>query len=71
MIGVLTRLIKTITMLKNILKLEGTQKLTRGEQKSINGGKIPYGCLRWSAVKQTCLQWDPAICEQSPEVCSN
>jgi hypothetical protein len=25
-------------MLKNILKLEGAQKLTRNEQKSINGG---------------------------------
>jgi hypothetical protein len=25
-------------MLKNILKLEGTQKLTKKEQKSINGG---------------------------------
>jgi hypothetical protein len=25
-------------MLKNILKLEGAQKLTKNEQKSINGG---------------------------------
>jgi hypothetical protein len=38
MIGVLTKLMKTIIMLKNILKLEGTQKLTKNEQKSINGG---------------------------------
>jgi hypothetical protein len=27
-------------MLKNILKLEGAQKLTKNEQKSINGGYI-------------------------------
>jgi hypothetical protein len=26
-------------MLKSILKLEGAQKLTKGEQKEINGGK--------------------------------
>jgi hypothetical protein len=32
------KLIKTITMLKNILKLEGAQKLNKNEQKSINGG---------------------------------
>jgi hypothetical protein len=35
---VLTKLIKIIIMLKKILKLEGTQKLTKNEQKSINGG---------------------------------
>jgi hypothetical protein len=28
-------------MLKNILKLEGAQKLSKNEQKSINGGWIP------------------------------
>jgi hypothetical protein len=28
-------------MLKNILKLEGTQKLSKGEQKVIKGG-LPY-----------------------------
>ena len=27
-------------MLKNILKLDGAQKLSKNEQKSINGGKI-------------------------------
>ncbi|CAM2826717.1 hypothetical protein [Flavobacterium frigoris] len=27
-------------MLKNILKLEGAQKLTNNEQKSISGGKV-------------------------------
>jgi hypothetical protein len=38
MIEVLTKLIKTRTMLKSILKLEGAQKLTKNEQKSIKGG---------------------------------
>jgi hypothetical protein len=28
-------------MLKNILKLEGAQKLTKNEQKSIKGGGLP------------------------------
>lgn len=28
-------------MLKNILNLEGIQKLTNAEQKEINGGKLP------------------------------
>ena len=41
MIEVLTKFLKLYIMLKNILKLEGTQKLTRGEQKSINGGGAP------------------------------
>jgi hypothetical protein len=40
MIEVLTNS-KNHIMLKNILKLEGAQKLTRNEQKSINGG----GCV--------------------------
>ena len=30
-------------MLKNILKLDGAQKLSKNEQKTINGG-IPVGC---------------------------
>jgi hypothetical protein len=30
-------------MLKNILKLEGTQKLTKAEQKSIDGGLFGAG----------------------------
>jgi len=30
-------------MLKNILKLDGAQQLTKNEQKSINGG-LPTGC---------------------------
>jgi hypothetical protein len=29
-------------MLKNILKLEGAQKLSKNEQKSINGGTAVY-----------------------------
>ena len=31
-------------MLKNILKLEGAQKLTATEQKLIKGGVIKYNC---------------------------
>jgi hypothetical protein len=38
MIGVLTKLLNLYIMLKNILKLEGAQKLSKNEQKSINGG---------------------------------
>ena len=32
---------KTTVMLKNILKLQGAQKLSKDEQKSINGGSTP------------------------------
>jgi hypothetical protein len=41
MIGILTKFIKLYIMLKNILKLEGAQKLTKNEQKSIKGGNAP------------------------------
>jgi hypothetical protein len=43
-------------MLKNILKLEGAQKLSKNEQKSISGG-IPYcalGCFRNPDLSQSC-----------------
>jgi hypothetical protein len=38
---VLTKYLKIIIMLKIILKLEGAQKLTKIEQKSIKGGSVP------------------------------
>lgn len=41
-------------MLKNILELEGTQKLTSNEQKSINGGVI-YACK----VDSDCIKARP------------
>jgi hypothetical protein len=37
-------------MLKNILKLEGAQKLTMGEQKSIKGGKLVPVCEDFKAL---------------------
>jgi hypothetical protein len=41
-------------MLKNILKLQGAQELTKNEQKSISGGtKI---CCEW-CFDGTCLDW--------------
>ena len=60
MIEVLTELIKAITMLKNILKLEGAQKLTKNEQKSINGGRVPLCCLAWNPRTSYCSSWDQA-----------
>ncbi|ESU29693.1 hypothetical protein FLJC2902T_01660 [Flavobacterium limnosediminis JC2902] len=43
-------------MLKNILNLEGTQELTKNEQKEINGGLKHYcnGGL-WCRVDADCL----------------
>jgi hypothetical protein len=53
-------------MLKNILKLEGAQKLTKNEQKSIKGANAPGGtpwgrcpkgymqCEAWGACLQYC-----------------
>jgi hypothetical protein len=60
-------ILKTITMLKNILELKGTQKLTKNEQKSIIGAKAPEGtpwgscpegyrqCVAWGGCVPYCL----------------
>ncbi len=75
MIGVLTKLIKTIIMLKNILKLEGAQKLTKNEQKSINGGLTT--CLeRGCAAGECCVSTGPqeGICHsiaKYPSLCGD
>jgi hypothetical protein len=47
-------------MLKNILKLEGAQKLTKKEQKSISGGVWPICCLIWNNRTGVCSLWDDA-----------
>jgi hypothetical protein len=48
-------------MLKNILKLEGAQKLTQVEQKEINGGRYPVepicGAVTWYASEIVCLNY--------------
>jgi hypothetical protein len=51
-------------MLKNILKFEGAQKLTKNEQKSINGGIAPLCCLEWNAKTRVCSAWDQACLGQ-------
>ncbi|MEO8234757.1 MAG: hypothetical protein ABI549_05025 [Flavobacterium sp.] len=45
-------------MLKNILKLEGAQKLSKNEQKTIVGGKAPACCLTWNPITRYCSKWD-------------
>jgi len=50
-------------MLKNILKLEGAQKLTKNEQKSIKGGQAPadWECGTFKIVNLSqglCLAYD-------------
>ncbi len=40
-------------MLKNILNLEGAQKLNREEQKSVSGGKALYNCSQDSDCGMT------------------
>jgi hypothetical protein len=65
MIGILTKLIKTIAMLKNILKLEGAQELTRSEQKTISGGKIQ--CKVNGVCTQYGLQCAEAVCRLIPD----
>ncbi len=58
-------------MLKNILKLDGAQKLSQKEQKVINGGKIPdlskiCGAYTFNSTQSQCLSltdyrplWNP------------
>ncbi|NRS89752.1 hypothetical protein HNQ02_002684 [Flavobacterium sp. 7E] len=51
-------------MLKNILKLQGAQKLTKNEQKSINGGgSILYQqmcsrCDDFESHSPACIPWN-------------
>lgn len=42
-------------MLKNILNLEGAQKLTKKEQKSINGGRMFCDETRLCPTGQCCI----------------
>jgi hypothetical protein len=61
MIEVLNKLIKNIIMLKNILKLEGAQKLSKNEQKNINGGTyIELDLKCWSSETRT---WSRSNCQ--------
>jgi hypothetical protein len=65
--GVLTKLLKTIIMLKNILKLEGAQKLTKNEQKNISGGWVPPPggfCPNGS-----CQYYDNGPCRRASDLC--
>jgi hypothetical protein len=55
-------------MLKNILKLEGAQKLTKNEQKNINGGWVPppggscpNGTCQYSE-NGPCRRWNDLLC---------
>ena len=50
-------------MLKNILNLEGAQKLTNNEQKEINGG-LKHTCKgggMWCSVDADCLPELPGV----------
>ncbi len=47
-------------MLKNILKLEGAQKLTKNEQKTIQGGRKQ--CWRNGACIEFGLQCAETVC---------
>jgi hypothetical protein len=52
-------------MLKNILKLEGAQKLTRSEQKTISGGRIQ--CMVNGICTQYGLQCAESVCRFIPD----
>jgi hypothetical protein len=48
-------------MLKNILKLEGAQKLSKNEQKSINGGYVAKTCESQCQSTSSCSSG--ALCQ--------
>ena len=56
-------------MLKNILKLSGTQQLSKTEQKSINGGKkqcrqaLPYDPQNPGSGGYACVEYGPQCAE--------
>jgi hypothetical protein len=49
-------------MLKNILSLEGAQKLTKNEQKSINGGRLACDATHSCPAGQCCSKGTCWIC---------
>ena len=51
-------------MLKNILKLDGAQKLTNNEQKTIAGGQAAACCLTWNPITRYCSKWDQGCLRQ-------
>jgi hypothetical protein len=63
----IAKLIKTTIMLKNILKLEGTQKLTKNEQKGINGGWVPP--TGGSCPNGTCQYFENGPCRKASSLC--
>jgi hypothetical protein len=64
-IEVLTNFLNFYIMLKNILKLEGAQKLTKNEQKSLIGG-ILRGC---PAGTHQCEESGPYRCVKNGMMC--
>jgi hypothetical protein len=49
-------------MLKSILKLEGAQKLSKDEQKSINGGRIACDATHLCPTGQCCVKGTCWVC---------
>jgi hypothetical protein len=54
-------------MLKSILKLEGAQKLTKKEQKNINGGWVPPE--GGSCPNGTCQYFENGPCRKASSLC--
>ena len=49
-------------MLKNIMNLQGTHKLTRNEQKSINGGRLACDSMHLCPKGQCCVKGTCWLC---------
>ena len=54
-------------MLKNILKLDGAQKLSKNEQKTINGGIRADQCYITVANQAECDEWSGSF--RAPNKC--
>ncbi|SQG07714.1 hypothetical protein [Elizabethkingia meningoseptica] len=34
------------------------KKIERNDLKKVQGGKIPYCCLKWNPLTRVCSEWD-------------
>lgn len=57
--------------------MKNLKKLERRELKTIKGGIIPLGCLRWDGRNRCCREWEPDFCHNAtcpdapPPFCAN
>ena len=44
--------------MKKLSNLKGAKALSKKEQRTINGGRVPQCCLNWDPLASHCYRWD-------------